>query len=48
MIREAIKMNNIQVVYTPSEEMVADIFTKPLGMRLFPIQQCAVLGTMYN
>jgi len=47
MIREAIKMNNIQVVYTPSEDMVADIFTKPLGMRLFPIQQCAVLGTRF-
>jgi hypothetical protein len=44
MIREAIKEHDIQVVYTPSEEMVADIFTKPLGMRLFPLQQCAVLG----
>jgi hypothetical protein len=44
MIREAIKHHDIQVVYTPSEEMVADIFTKPLGMRLFPLQQCAVLG----
>ena len=47
MIREVIKENDIQVVYTPSEEMVADIYTKPLGMRLFPIQQCAVLGISY-
>ena len=42
MIREAIKEHKIQVVYTLSEAMVADIFTIPLGMRLFPIQQCAV------
>jgi hypothetical protein len=44
MIQEAIKEHDIQVVYTPSEKMVVDILTKPLGMRLFPLQQCAVLG----
>ena len=44
LIRETIKAHNIQMVYNPSEEMVADIFTKSSGMRLFPIQQCAILG----
>ena len=44
MIRETIKEHNIKVVYTPSKDMVADIFTKPLGMHLFPRLQAAVLG----
>ena len=44
MIRETIKDYKIKVVYTPSKDMVADIFTKPLGMHLFPLLQSAVLG----
>ena len=44
MIRETIKEHKIKVVYTPSKDMVADIFTKPLGMHLFPLLQAAVLG----
>jgi len=44
MIRETIRINKIKVVYTPTELMVADILTKPLGMRLFNIHQKFVLG----
>ena len=44
MIRETIRINKIKVVYTPTELMVADILTKPLGMRLFNIHQKFILG----
>ena len=39
MIRETIVRHNIQVVYTPTKDMTADILTKPLGPNLFSHHQ---------
>jgi hypothetical protein len=44
MIRENIRANNIQIVYTPTNAMTADIFTKPLGFTFFNIHQRLLLG----
>jgi hypothetical protein len=44
MIRETIRANNIQIVYTPTNAMTADILTKPLGFTLFNIHQRLLLG----
>jgi hypothetical protein len=44
MIRETIVRHNIQVVYTPTKDMTADILTKPLGPNLFSHHQRVLLN----
>ena len=44
MIRETIRDHDIQVLYTPTESMTADILTKPLGFHLFPLHQQRLLS----
>ena len=44
MIRETIVKHNIQVVYTPTRDMTADILTKPLGPQLFSHHQKVLLN----
>lgn len=34
-VRDMVKQGEIQVVYIPTSDMVADIFTEPLGPQLF-------------
>ena len=43
MIRECVRMNNINIKYLPTDQMVADTLTKPLGATLFPIHQLRIL-----
>ena len=44
MIRETIVRHNVQVVYTPTKDMTADILTKPLGPNLFSHHQRVLLN----
>ena len=44
MIRECVKHNNISIVYLPTDQMVADTLTKPLGALLFPQHQARILN----
>ena len=44
MIRECVKDNNILIKYLPTDQMVVDALTKPLGATLFPIHQLRILN----
>jgi hypothetical protein len=44
MIRECVKHNNISIEYLPTDQMVADTLTKPLGALLFPQHQARILN----
>ena len=44
MIRECVRMNNITILYLPTDKMVADTLTNPLGATLFPIHQVRILN----
>lgn len=43
-VRDKLRNNNIEVVYCPTEEMVADFFTKPLQASLFRLLRRIVMG----
>jgi hypothetical protein len=44
MIRETIWDHYITIIYTPTNEMTADILTKALGSTLFTTYQHKLLG----
>ena len=44
MIHEGVKDNNITIEYLPTDRMIADTLTKPLGAVLFPIHQERLLN----
>ena len=43
-MRDKMKIHGIEVVYCPTEKMVADFFTKPLQGSLFRMMRRIVLG----
>ena len=43
MIRECVKDNNITIQYLPTDQMIADTLTKPLGAILFSTHQERIL-----
>jgi hypothetical protein len=43
-MRDKMKLNGIEVVYCPTEKMVADFFTKPLQGSLFRMMRRIVMG----
>ena len=45
MIRECVKNYNINIKYIPTNHMIADTLTKPLGATLFPIHQLRILNS---
>ena len=44
MIRECVKDNNITIEYLPTDRMIADTLTKPLGAILFQTHQERLLN----
>ena len=44
MIRECVRDNNITIEYLPTDKMVADTLTKPLGAVLFQVHQERILN----
>lgn len=44
MIRECVQNNHITIEYLPTDEMVADTLTKPLGAVLFSQHQARILN----
>ena len=44
MIRECVRMSNIDIKYLPTGQMVADTLTKPLSAALFLIHQLRILN----
>jgi hypothetical protein len=43
-MRDKMQLNGIEVVYCPTEKMVADFFTKPLQGSLFRMMRRIVMG----
>jgi hypothetical protein len=46
LVRDLVKDNIISVTYKPTEDMVADIITKPLDVKPFTRLQCSLLGSL--
>ena len=44
MIIECEKTNNINIEYLPTDQMLADMLTKPLRATLFPLHQVRLLN----
>ena len=44
MIRECVKCNNIKIEYLPTDQMIEDTLTKPLGAVLFQTHQERLLN----
>ena len=44
MILECVKFNNITIEYLPTDRMIADTLTEPLGAVLFSIHQDRILN----
>ena len=44
-VKDKLERNDIEVVYCPTESMVADFFIKPLQARLFQKQKRIIMGT---
>lgn len=47
-IKDAIERKEVRVVYTPTEKMVADFFTKPLQGTLFQTMRARIMGHWHS